>query len=93
MSQRLDLLTNATATGSYVEVVGGRYIWAAEGTFSSATLQLQFVGPNGTAINITGATLTANGAVEVLIADGSRVRVLVTGSPTAMFSSLTSVRA
>ena len=93
MSQRLDLLVNATATGSYVEVVGGRYIWAAEGTFSSATLQLQFVGPNGTAINITGATLTANGAVEVLIADGSRIRVLVTGSPSGMYSSLTSVRA
>ncbi len=93
MSQRLDLLTNATATGSYVEVVGGQYIWAAEGTFSSATLQLQSVGPNGTAIDIAGATLTANGFVHVIIADGSRVRVAITGSPTAMYSSLTSVRA
>jgi hypothetical protein len=93
MGQRLDLLTNASATGSYVEVVGGRYIWAAEGTFSSATLQLQFAGPNGTAIDIAGASLTANGAVEVMIADGSRIRVLVTGSPSAMYSTLVSVSA
>ena len=93
MGQRLDLLTNASATGSYVEVVGGRYIWAAEGTFSSATLQLQFAGPNGTAIDIAGASLTANGAVEVVIADGSRIRVLVTGSPSAMYSTLVSVSA
>jgi hypothetical protein len=73
--------------------VGGRYIWAAEGTFSSATLQLQFAGPNGTAIDIAGASLTANGAVEVMIADGSRIRVLVTGSPSAMYSTLVSVSA
>lgn len=93
MSERKDLLTNASATGSYVDVVGGQYIWAAEGTFSSATLQLQSKGPNGTAIDIAGATLTANGFVSVLIADGSQVRVLVTGSPSAMYSSLTSVGA
>lgn len=93
MGQRLDLLTNASATGSYVEVVGGRYIWAAEGTFSSATLQLQFAGPNGTAIDIAGASLTANGAVEVMIADGSRIRVSISGSPSAMYSTLVSVSA
>lgn len=93
MSERKDLLTNASTTGSYAEVVGGRYIWAAEGTFSSATLQLQSKGPNGTAIDIAGASLTANGFIEVMIADGSQVRVLVTGSPSAMYSSLTSVGA
>jgi len=93
MSESKTLLSNASATGSYVDVVGGRYIWAAEGTFSSATLQLQSKGPNGTAIDIAGASLTANGFIEVMIADGSQVRVLVTGSPSAMYSSLTSVGA
>lgn len=93
MSESKVLLSNASATGSYVDVVGGQYIWAAEGTFSSATLQLQSKGPNGTAINIDGASLTANGFVGVFIADGSQVRVLVTGSPSAMYSSLTSVGA
>ena len=93
MGQRLDLLTNASATGSYVEVVGGRYIWACEGTWSSATLQLQAKGPNGTAVSIAGASMTADGFIEVMIADGSQVRVLVTGSPSAMYSTLVSVRA
>jgi len=93
MSERLDLLVNATATGGYKDVVGGRYIWAAEATWSSATAQLQAKGPNGTAIDIAGAALTANGFVEVVIADGSQVRVLITGSPTGVHSSLVSVGA
>ena len=93
MSESKRLLDNASATGSFVEVTGGRYIWAAEGTFSSATLQLQFTGPNGTAIDIAGAVLAANGAIEVMIANGSRVRVAITGSPSGMYSSLTSVGA
>jgi len=93
MSERLDLLVNATATGGYKDVVGGRYIWAAEATWSSATAQLQAKGPNGTAIDIAGASLTANGFIEVMIADGSQVRVAITGSPTGVYSSLTSVGA
>lgn len=93
MSQRLDLLSNASATGSYVDVVGGRYIWACEATWSSATAQLQAKGPNGTAIDIVGASMTANNFIEVMIADGSQVRVAITGSPSAVYSSLTSVGA
>ena len=93
MSQRIDLLSNASATGSYADVVGGRYIWACEATWSSATAQLQAKGPNGTAIDIAGASMTANGFIEVMIADGSQVRVLITGSPTGVYSSLVSVGA
>ena len=94
MSERKDLLSNTAATGNYVDVVGGRYIWAAEGTFGGGTLQLQSKGPNGTAIDITGASLTANGFIEVMMADGSQVRVSVSGgSPSALYSSLTSVGA
>lgn len=93
MSESKVLLSNASATGSYADVTGGRYIWACEGTWSSATLQLQSKGPNGTAIDIVGASMTANGFIEVMIANGSQVRVLVTGSPSAMYSSLTSVGA
>jgi hypothetical protein len=93
MGQRLDLLTNASATGSYFDVVGGRYIFAAEATWSGGTAQLQSKGPNGTAVSITGASLTANGFIEVMIADGSQVRVLITGSPTGVYASLVSVGA
>lgn len=93
MSERKDLLVNASATGSYVDVVGGRYIMAAEATWNTATLQLQSKGPNGTAIDITGASLTANGFIEVMIADGSQLRAAITGSPSAVYCSLTSVGA
>jgi hypothetical protein len=89
--ERLTLLNNASATGSYVTVKGGEYIWAAEGTFSSATLQLQAQNANGTATDISGATLTAAGFVSVRIAANSQVRVAITGSPSAMFSTLTAV--
>jgi hypothetical protein len=95
MSQRLDLLSNASATPSvYTQAVGGRYIWTCEGTFGGATLQLQGKTANGTAIDVLGASMTANGALEVMIADGSELRVTVTGgSPSALYSYLVSVGA
>ena len=89
--EKIDLLSNASATGSYFTVKGGTYIWSAEGTFSSATLQLQAKNANGTATAITGATLTAAGFVSVLLAANAELRVLVTGSPTAIYSSLGAV--
>ena len=94
MSERIDLLVNATATGNYRSVTGGRYIWATEATWSGATAQLQAKGPNGTAIDVSGASLTANGFIEVLIANGSEVRVSITGGPpSGVYSSLVSVGA
>lgn len=89
--EKIDLLSNASATGSYFTVKGGTYIWSAEGTFSSATLQLQAKNANGTATNITGATLTAAGFVSVQLAANAEVRVAVTGSPSAIYSSLVAV--
>ena len=89
--EKIDLLSNASATGSYFTVKGGTYIWSAEGTFSSATLQLQAKNANGTATAITGATLTAAGFVSVLLAANAEVRVAITGSPTAIYSSLVAV--
>ena len=89
--ERIDLLSNASATGGYFVVKGGNYIWSAEGTFSSASLQLQAKNANGTATDITGATLTAAGFIGVQIAANSEVRVAVTGSPTAIYSALTAV--
>lgn len=89
--QRIDLLSNASATGSYFTVKGGTYIWSAEGTFSSATLQLQAKNANETATDISGATLTAAGFVSVLLAADAQVRVSVTGSPSAIYSSLVAV--
>jgi len=89
--ERKDLLSNASATGSYFTVKGGTYIWSAEGTFSSATLQLQAKNANGTATDISGATLTAAGFVSVLLGANAEVRVAVTGSPTGIYSMLVAV--
>lgn len=93
MSQRIDLLSNASATGSGFEVVGGRYIFAVEATFAGGTIALQAQGPNGTWINAASA-VSAAGFTDVVLADGSRVRAAVaSGSPTAIYATLTSVRA
>jgi len=89
--ENVPLLSNAAATGNWVNVKGGDYIWEAEGTFNAATLQLQAQNANGTATNITGATMTANAFLEVTLGADSVVRVLVTGSPTGIFSNLVSV--
>lgn len=89
--EKIDLLSNASATGSYFTVKGGTYIWSGEATFSGGSLQLQAKNANGTATDIAGATLTAAGFVSVLLGADAQVRVAVTGSPSAIFSSLVAV--
>lgn len=93
-SEKVLLLSNATATSDPEAVLGGRYIWSAIATWSGATAQLQFLGPNGTTwVDVAGAVLTADGAVGVFIANGSSVRVLITaGPPSAVYSILASTR-
>ena len=92
--QSIKLLDNASATGAAFQVSGGKYIWVADGAFVTDTLQLQFLSPDGTSwMDFAGASLTVEGAVLVEIANGSTVRVEVTGvSSSALFSTLTSVR-
>ena len=93
MGQRLDLLSNGSATGNAFEAVGGRYIFAIEATFAGGTVALQAQGPNGTWINVATAA-SANGFTDVVLADGSRVRAAVaSGSPTAIYATLVSVSA
>jgi hypothetical protein len=54
---------------------------------------LQARGPNGTWINVAAAA-SANGFTDVVLPDGSEVRAAVaSGSPTAIYATLTSVRA
>lgn len=91
------LLSGATATGQQVgPISGGDYIWRVEGTFGGATATLQFLGLDGTtwnpvrnAANTADVSLTANGSVAVGIAQGSFVRVALTGgTPTGMNSAI-----
>lgn len=86
------LLSNASATGQPVTMPGGRYIWAAQGTFSGATLTLQALGPDGANYQDV-TTLTAAGAAAIDIGEGTAMRVSVSGGPpSAIYSDLRAVQ-
>ena len=85
------LLDNASATGSYVTVDGGTYIWSIEGTFNGGSYTLEAKNANGTATAIAGATQTAAGFMEVKLAVNAEVRAAETGTTSAMYSKLTAV--
>ena len=82
MSLRLDLLSNASATGSAVAWPGGSGSFMCAGTFGGATVTLQFLGPDGTTYLAMGTdtTLTANGGGNFFIAPCT-LRCLVAGGP------------
>lgn len=82
---RIDLLTNGSATGSAVVWPGGRGLFTAAGTFSGATISLQFLGPDGSTWIDAGTytTLTAAGGGIFDLPQG-QVRAAVTGSPSGI---------
>lgn len=89
VSEKLTLLDNASSTGdAEIATIGGRYVLSVNGTFGGATVQFQFLGPNGSAyIDIANASFTTAGSVSVDIAQGSNVRATLTGgAPSAMFA-------
>lgn len=81
-SSRVDLLTNASATGNAVIWPGGRGTFLATGTFSGATVKLQVLGPDNTTWIDAGTytTLTAAGAGNFDLPQG-QIRAAVTGGP------------
>lgn len=88
-----NLLSNASATGSTVIWGGGGGVFAAAGTFSGATVKLQFLGPDGSTWIDVGAdtTLTAAGAGYFMLPPGS-IRAYVSGSPTGMYANAEQVK-
>lgn len=86
---REELLTNASATGSEVWWPGGEGVFQAEGTWGGATVTLQFKSDRGTFITVgTDTTLTANGAGGFIL-HPCLIKATVTGSPSAMYASVT----
>lgn len=76
--------------------VGGSYIFAADGTaWAAQTLSIQFLLPGGntwvTAKNLAGqnATLTAPGAIPVVIGDNARIKVVASAPINALNWALT----
>jgi len=89
--EQIVLQTAGSATTGYKTVLGGKYIWSCEGGFNGGSYQLQAKTPAGTAVNIAGATLSANGFLELDIAANAEIRSVETGSTTAMIQYLTAV--
>lgn len=58
---RVTLVENASATGSAKQWPGGKGVFMAEATFGGGTVKLQTQTPNGTWIDVDGASVTAAG--------------------------------
>lgn len=88
---KIQLLDNASASSSGTDKipVEGSYIWSIEGTFNGGSYQLQASGPNGTLIDVPGASMTAAGAMMIWFEQGTLVKVVETGATSAMYSTLT----
>lgn len=76
------LLENASSTGSWAVWGGGVGVFTVVGTFSGATVSLQFLGPdNSTAVAMgTDTTLTAAGGGGFVFPPG-RIRAAISGGP------------
>lgn len=81
------LLSNASATGSAAQWGGGVGVFSAAGTFSGATVSLQFLGPDGLTWCAVGSdtTLTAAGGGAFVLPPCS-IRAEVSGSPSGMYA-------
>lgn len=90
-AMKLQLLENASASSSGLHriPVEGRYIWSIEGTFNGGSYQLQATGPNGTLADVPGATMNAAGAMALWFEQGTLVKIVETGTTSAMYSTLT----
>lgn len=65
-NERVTLVENASATGSALLYKGGRSVFMAEATFGGGTVKLQMKTPNGTWVDVAGASLTAAGVTAGL---------------------------
>ncbi len=90
-AMKLQLLDNASASSSGLHKipVEGRWIWSIEGTFNGGSYQMQASNANGTLVDVPGATMNAAGAMALWFEQGTLVKVVETGTTSAMYSTLT----
>lgn len=90
MGERIDLITNGSATSSAKLWRGGKGTFVVNATWAGATITLQYKSPDGsTWISLgTDAALTANGLCGFELAAGE-IRAAVTGGPpSAVYASV-----
>jgi hypothetical protein len=75
-------LTGLTTTGAQFYLEGGKYWLAAVGTFNSASVTLQRVGPDGNTFVTAATALTAAGGNVSDLPPGT-YQVTISGSTTA----------
>lgn len=82
ISAGVPLITNGSATGGQAFWPGGNGVFTAVGTFSGATISLQYLGPDGvtwiTAGTNTSLTAAGGGAFYL---HACQIRALVAGGP------------
>jgi len=85
---RVDLLSNASATGSDLTWPGGRGTFLVAGTFGGSVVKLQVLGPDGSTYIDAGAytTLTAAGAGNFDLPQGKIRAAVVGGSPSGLYA-------
>lgn len=89
MTREAVLLSNASATGSYVQWPGGRGSLVIVGTLATTT-KLQLLGPDGTT-NIDVATISAVGKTDYDLPAGQYRISLAAGSPAAIYAKILGV--
>lgn len=85
--QKVELLTNASATGAAKTWPGGKGKFFAVGTFGGATLTLAVLGPDGaTYVSVAGVSLTAAGTADFILPPGPIKAILTAGAPANMYA-------
>lgn len=91
---QIDLLSDHDGAGSGGAThiaFGGRYLMVATGTFDSATVTVDLLGPDGsTYVGIADASLTAAGSAAIYLPSDATVKGTVTGgtSPAGIYLSI-----
>lgn len=91
---RIDLLSAHDGAGSgnaMLVAFGGRYLMVATGTFDSATVAVDLLGPDGsTYVAVASASLTAAGSAIIYLPSDATVKGTVTGgtSPAGIYLSI-----
>lgn len=97
MANRLDFFTNqgAAANSSTFIWKGGPGIFSAiAGTWNSATVKLQALGPDkATWVDVAGVVISANGAIAFEATRDAGLRAVVTGTPTGLYCSADQTKA
>lgn len=89
------LLSNASASGSPVNIRGGEYIFTVEGTVSGATIALQIKTPNGTLATVSvfsnspvSTTALPYAQTSIDLPAGQVQATVTGGTPSALFAYL-----